>query len=121
VHVGRNKPESRGWIRAQSGDVNDKPDILFNYLNHKTDIEGFRACVRLTREIIGQAAFDPYRDGEIQPGEHVQSDAEIDQFVRSSVESAYHPSGTCKMGSDEMAVVDSELRVRGLKQLRVVK
>ncbi|MFK8029348.1 MAG: choline dehydrogenase [Gammaproteobacteria bacterium] len=120
VHVGHNKPVSRGWVRASSDRVQDKPEILFNYLQHKTDIEGFRACVRLTREIIGQAAFDPYRDGEIQPGEHIQSDHDIDAFVRSQVESAYHPSGTCKMGSDDMSVVDSDLRVRGLKRLRIV-
>ena len=120
VHVGHNKPQSRGWLKTQSDNINDKPNLLFNYLQHAADIEGFRACVRLTREIIGQPAFDEYRDGEIQPGETVQSDKQIDAFVRASVESAYHPSCTCKMGNDEMAVVDSELRVRGLNRLRVV-
>jgi choline dehydrogenase len=120
VHVGHNKPHSRGWLRASSDNIDDKPSILFNYLQHATDIEGFRACVRLTREIIGQPAFDPYRDGEIQPGEHIQSDQDIDRFVRTSVESAYHPSCTCKMGSDDMAVVDPELRVHGIRQLRVI-
>jgi len=119
VHVGHNKPRSRGWVRATSANPRDKPKIQFNYLEHRDDIEGFRACVRLTREIIGQPAMQQYRGAEIQPGENVQSDEEIDSFVRRSVESAYHPSCTCKMGSDEMAVVDPQVRVRGIENLRV--
>lgn len=120
VHVGHNRPSSRGSVKARSANINDKPDILFNYLQHEDDIEAFRACVRLTREIIAQPAMDPYRESEIQPGEAVQSDEEIDAFVRSTVESAYHPSCTCRMGEDSKAVVDSELRVRGIDGLRVV-
>ena len=120
VHVGHNKPKSRGTIRALSASVSDKPEIRFNYLQHPDDIDAFRACMRLTREIIAQPAMDPYRDTEIQPGEAIQSDDEIDAFVRSSVESAYHPSCTCRMGEDPMAVVDSETRVHGIEGLRVV-
>lgn len=120
VHVGHNKPKSRGWIRAKSADPRDKPSILFNYLEHPDDIEGFRACVRLTREIINQPAFEPFRDGEIQPGEMITTDEQIDEFVRSNVESAYHPSCACKMGEDDMAVVDSETKVHGISGLRVV-
>ncbi len=120
VHVGHNKPKSRGSVSIQSNDPKVAPKILFNYLQHPDDIEGFRACVRLTREIISQPAFEPYRDGEIQPGEQVQSDEEIDAFVRQSVESAYHPSCSCRMGEDDMAVVNSQTQVRGLKGLRVV-
>ena len=120
VHVGHNKPNSRGHVRARTPRVQDKPEILFNYLQHADDIEAFRACVRLTREIIGQPAMDAYRGSEIQPGEAVQSDAEIDAFVRQAVESAYHPSCACRMGEDSMAVVDSETRVRGIDGLRVV-
>ncbi len=120
VHVGHNKPKSRGTIRTKTAQANDKPEIQFNYLQHQEDIEAFRACVRLTREIIAQKAMDPYRDSEIQPGETIQTDAEIDAFVRSAVESAYHPSCACRMGEDDMAVVDSETRVRGIESLRVV-
>ncbi len=120
VHVGHNKPSSRGTIRARTPSVQDKPEILFNYLQHQDDIEGFRACVRLTREIIAQSAMDAYRGPEIQPGEAVQSDEEIDAFVRSAVESAYHPSCACRMGEDDMAVVDSETRVHGIDALRLV-
>lgn len=120
VHVGHNKPKSRGSVTIQSSDPKVPPKIVFNYLQHKEDIEGFRACVRLTREIISQSAFDDFRDGEIQPGEHIQSDEEIDAFVRDAVESAYHPSCSCKMGDDDMAVVDSDTKVHGIKGLRVV-
>jgi len=120
VHVGHNKPKSRGSVTLQSANPTVPPKILFNYLQHPDDIEGFRACVRLTREIIAQSAFDDFRDGEIQPGEHIQTDEEIDAFVRETVESAYHPSCSCKMGEDEMAVVDSQTNVHGIEGLRVV-
>jgi choline dehydrogenase len=96
------------------------PQITFNYLQHQDDIQGFRDCVRLTREIINQPALDKYRGEEIQPGTHVQSDEQIDNFVRESVESAYHPSCSCKMGTDEWSVVDPETKVHGIQGLRVV-
>jgi choline dehydrogenase len=76
--------------------------------------------VRLTREIINQPALDDYRGEEIQPGTDIQTDEQIDRFVRRSVESAYHPSCSCKMGEDAMAVVDSQTKVHGLQGLRVV-
>ena len=120
VHVGHNKPKSRGSVTIQSSNPEQPPQILFNYLQHKDDIEGFRACVRLTRDIIEQSAFDDYRDEEIQPGKHIQTDEEIDAFVRQAVESAYHPSCSCKMGEDDMAVVNSNTQVHGIESLRVV-
>lgn len=120
VHIGHNKPKSRGHVRIASDDPSAAPKIQFNYLQHEDDREGFRNCVRRTREIIAQPAFDAYRDGEIQPGEQVQTDEEIDAFVRSTVESAYHASCTCKMGVDDMAVVDPETRVHGIEGLRVI-
>jgi len=120
VHIGHNKPKSRGFVKAVSGDPKAHPQIQFNYLEHEADREGFRACVRLTREIIQQSALDDYRGEEIQPGIHVQSDDEIDTFVREAVESAYHPSCSCKMGIDKMAVVDSETKVHGIEGMRVV-
>lgn len=87
-----------------------------------TDVWEFRECVKLSREIFSQKAFDPFRGPEVQPGPECQSDAEIDAFVRHKADSAYHPSCTCKMGSpsDPMAVVDPETRVLGLEGLRVV-
>jgi choline dehydrogenase len=120
VHVGHNKPKSRGHVKTVSTEQSESPEILFNYLHHSDDIEGFRACVRLTRDIIEQAAFDDYRGDEIQPGQAIATDAEIDEFVRTSVESAYHPSCSCKMGADDMAVVGPDTKVHGLKGLMVV-
>ncbi|WP_458735954.1 choline dehydrogenase [Zobellella taiwanensis] len=120
VHIGHNKPKSRGYIKAASADPGMAPRIRFNYLEHEEDREGFRACVRLTREIINQPAMDPYREAEIQPGEHIHTDEQIDAFVRQAVESAYHPSCSCRMGTDDLAVVDPETKVRGIAGLRVV-
>ncbi len=121
VHVGPNKPKSRGRLRIASPDPRAKPKVLFNYLRHDDDRAGFRACIRLTREIIGQAAFDRFRGEEIQPGAPVTSDDAIDAWIRANAESAYHPSCTCKIGAadDPMAVLDPECRVRGIEALRV--
>jgi choline dehydrogenase len=122
AHVGPMRTKSRGWVRLASADPHDKPRVLFNYLSQPDDMLEMRACVRLTREIFAQPAFDRYRGRELQPGAAVDSDAAIDAFVRDKVESAYHPSCSCKMGApdDPMAVVDPETRVRGLEGLRVV-
>ena len=122
AHVGPLRSKSRGWVRLASADPQQAPKILFNYLSHPDDWTEMRACVRLTREIFAQPAFAPYRGREIQPGEDVTTDQAIDAFIRAKVESAYHPSGTCKMGSrqDPMAVVDPETRVIGIEFLRVV-
>lgn len=122
VHVGPNKPKSRGRVRIVSADPHVKPSIKFNYLQDLQDIKDWRAVIHLTREIIAQPAFDGYRGDEIQPGAKVQSDEEIDAWVRQNVESAYHPSCTCKIGADDdpMAVLDAECRVRGIEGLRVV-
>ncbi len=120
VHIGHNKPKSRGSVKVISSDARIAPQIQFNYLSHQEDIEGFRACVRLTREIINQPGLDEYRGEEIQPGIAIQTDEEIDHFVRTSVESAYHPSCSCKMGEDELSVVNSETKVHGIEGLRVV-
>ncbi|MFD2207122.1 choline dehydrogenase [Kiloniella antarctica] len=122
VHVGPNKPKSRGHIRIKSGDVNDKPEILFNYNEHEDDRAAFRACIRLSREIMEQNAMAPYAQDEIQPGANLQTDEELDSWIRENAESAYHPSCTCKIGSDDdpMAVLDNECKVRGIEGLRVV-
>ncbi len=122
AHVGPLRSKSRGWVRLRSADPKDHPRIQFNYMDHEDDWIEMRACVRLTREIFAQSAFDPYRGREISPGADVVSDEAIDDFVRQRVESAYHPSCTCKMGAkdDPMAVVDAQARVIGVEGLRVV-
>ncbi|HUY84086.1 MAG TPA: choline dehydrogenase [Steroidobacteraceae bacterium] len=122
AHVGPMRSKSRGWVRLRSRDPFEKPRILFNYLSHPDDWIEMRACVRLTREIFAQASFDRYRGREIQPGADVVGDAQIDEFVRAKVESAFHPSCSCKMGApgDRGAVVDPETRVLGVERLRIV-
>jgi choline dehydrogenase len=122
AHVGPMRSRSRGWVRLASPDPLQKPRILFNYLSEADDLTEMRACVRLTREIFAQPAFERYRGREIQPGNDVQSDEQIDAFIRAKVESAYHPSCTCKMGAagDPLAVVGPDSRVHGLEALRVV-
>lgn len=120
LHVGPMRSASKGWVRLRSADPAASPRILFNYMQAQADWEEFRSGVRLTREIIAQDAFEPLRGDELSPGADVQSDAGIDQWIRETVESAYHPCGTCKMGGDTMSVVDAHCRVHGLKGLRVV-
>ncbi|HEY4165030.1 MAG TPA: choline dehydrogenase [Dongiaceae bacterium] len=120
VHIGNMRQEARGWIKLKSNDPKQHPRIQPNYLQTENDRREFRDAVKLTREIFAQKAFDPYRGPEIQPGDHVTSDADIDAFIRARGDSAYHPSCTCKMGTDNMAVVDPQARVHGIEGLRVV-
>lgn len=121
AHVGPMRSKSRGWVRLNSSDPKDKPQIQFNYMSHPDDWEDFRRCIRMTREVFGQEAFAPFRGREIAPGSDIETDEALDTFIRDAVESAYHPCGTCKMGSvdDPMAVVDPECRVIGVEGLRV--
>jgi choline dehydrogenase len=121
AHVGPMRSKSRGSVTLRSPDPKSKPIIRFNYMSHPDDWSQFRHCIRLTREIFGQAAFDPFRGKEISPGLHVQSDDDLDAFIRDHAESAYHPCGTCKMGraDDPTSVVDPECRVIGVEGLRV--
>lgn len=122
AHVGPMRSKSRGYVRALSPDVRQHPSIFFNYMSLEEDWEDFRACVRLARRVFAQPAMAPFRGAEIAPGESIQSDAEIDEFIRNCVESAYHPCGTCRMGraNDPLAVVDPDTRVIGVNRLRVV-
>ena len=122
VHAGVNRPTSRGRIRINSADAEAKPSILFNYLETERDIQDWRDCIRLTREILNQPALDEYRGDEESPGIEVNTDNQIDAWVRANVESAYHPSCTCKMGADNdpMAVVNSSGNVISIEKLRVV-
>ncbi|WP_406609461.1 choline dehydrogenase [Agarivorans sp. JK6] len=122
VHVGPNKPQSRGRVWISSADPHAKPNIQFNYISTEQDKQDWRDCIRLSREILAQPAMDDYRDEEIQPGANINSDEAIDAWVRQNVESAYHPSCSCKMGADDdpMAVVNSQCQVKGITGLRVV-
>ena len=121
AHTGPMRSGSRGVVSLASADPNDAPKILFNYMSVPQDWEDFRTCIRLTREIFAQEAFKPFVKHEIQPGTALQTDDELDGFIREHVESAYHPCGTCRMGKadDPNAVVDPEARVIGVDGLRL--
>ena len=119
VQISPQRSLSRGKVRLKSADPADTPEILFNYMTHPNDWIEFRHGFRLAREVLGQPAMDPYRGEEVSPGKNVRSDDEIDAYVRDHMQSSYHPCGTCKMGTDPMAVVDPECRVIGVEGLRV--
>ena len=120
VHVGPMNTDVRGHVKLKTADSSDYPEILFNYLSTEQERREWVQAIRKTREIMTQPAFDEFRAEELAPGEDCRTDEEILDFVAREGESAYHPSCTCKMGVDDMAVVDSRLRVRGVDNLRVV-
>jgi choline dehydrogenase len=120
AHVGSMRSPSRGRVQVTSKNPFDHPSILFNYMSTEQDWQEFRDAIRITRHIMLQPALDPYRGEEISPGKDVQTDAELDEFVRNHAETAYHPSCSCKMGEDDMAVVDGQGRVHGMQNLRVI-
>lgn len=121
AHVGTKRSKSRGWVKLRSSRPDDLPRVRFNYMTHPDDWTEMRACVRLTREIFAQPAMAPYRGEELSPGADCQDDAAIDQFLKDKVESAYHPCGTCRMGTDDGAVVDPlTMKLKGIEGLRVV-
>jgi len=120
VHVGPMLSASRGAVELRSADPRVPPSIRFNYLSSDQDLNVFRRAIELAREIFDQPALTRYRTGELAPGEEAVHDDAIDAFVRRHAESAYHPCGTCRMGTDEFAVVDPACRVAGLDGVRVI-
>ena len=122
LDVNQMHPEARGWIKLKTTNPNDHPIIEPNYLTEERDRREFVDAVKWARDIVGQSAFDPFRGRELSPGEDAKTDDEILAGVARHANSGYHPVSTCKMGleSDPMAVVDGELRVRGVEGLRVV-
>ncbi|GJH19696.1 choline dehydrogenase [Caballeronia novacaledonica] len=120
AHVGSMRSPSRGHVKLKSRDPNAHPAILFNYMADPLDWREFRDAIRITREIMRQPALGRYRGRELHPSDDLKSDAELDAFVRAKAETAFHPSCSCKMGYDDMAVVDGEGRVHGMEGLRVV-
>jgi len=120
LHACPLRPKSRGHLAIRSGDPREPIAIHANYLSEPEDLEMMLECVRLSREILEQPAFRPFRAHEIYPGNDVRDRDGLIEFIRAKAETIYHPVGTCRMGSDPHAVVDTELRVRGLKGLRVI-
>jgi choline dehydrogenase len=120
VHIDLMRPRSLGRVKLRSADPTAPPSLLFNYLKDPQDRQDLRTSVRLTREILAQPALAPFRGEELSPGTNIQTDAEIDAFIRKGVETCYHPVGTCRMGTGPESVVDEQCRVKGLQGLRVV-
>jgi choline dehydrogenase len=121
VHIGPMFSDVRGTVKITSRDPREHPALKFNYLSTERDRREWVESVRVAREILTQPAFEPFNDGELEPGPAVQTDEEILDWVARDGETAYHPSCTAKMGTDEMSVVDPEtMRVHGLEGLRVV-
>ena len=121
VHVGPNLSDARGWIKIQSPHPRMHPKIQFNYLSTEKDRREWVEAIRSARKILNQPAFEPFNGGELSPGDQVASDGEILDWVARDGETALHPSCTCKMGMDSMAVVHPDsLKVHGLDSLRVV-
>ena len=119
LRVGPLNPESRGWIGLRSADPADAPLIQPNYLESEADCRTTIAGIRMVRDVIAQSAFAAYRGQEVAPGEAVQSDAELTAWLRANAMTTFHPVGTCRMGTDPMAVVDAKLAVHGIAGLRV--
>ena len=121
VHIGPMFSDARGSVKITSTDPAKAPAIRFNYLSTEQDKREWVEAIHVARDILSQSAFAPYSGGEISPGTDIRTDEEILDWVRRDGETAYHPSCTCKMGIDEMSVVDPEsLRVHGVDGLRVI-
>ena len=120
TQVDQLRPRSKGEIRLLSADPSHRPAAHFNYLSDPFDLGELTEAVKRVRELVSQRAFDEFRGKELAPGAHIQSDREIENFVRSTASTDYHPSGTCRMGTDPMAVVDEEMKVHGMEGLRVI-
>ena len=120
LHASPNQPKSRGQITLNSSDPYEYPKILFNYLKDEEDLKQTRECIHVAWKILSQPALSEHAGKEVGPGSGAQSDEELNEYIRSKADTAYHPCGTCKMGVDDMAVVDENLRVKGIKNLRVI-
>lgn len=114
------RPESRGEVTLRSANPADPPSIVFNHLDAREDVKDLIDGVRLARTLVRHSAWNPYRGEELSPGSDVLSDRDLESYLRHRTRTSYHASGTCRMGTDDEAVVDSQARVRAVRQLRIV-
>ena len=120
IHVDQLRPRSRGQVTLKSSNPLDKPLMTFNYLQHPEDLTEMVNGFKKARELISQPSFDEFRGIELTPGPQIQTDKQIIEFIKSAAETDYHPSCSCAMGNGDMAVVDDQMKVRGVEKLRVV-
>ncbi|HFC29679.1 MAG TPA: GMC family oxidoreductase, partial [Oceanospirillales bacterium] len=120
LHMCYLRPKSRGHLQLASNNPQQPIKIFANYLSEDEDLKYMKKGFEIQRKIMAANAFDEYRDAEIFPGNDVQSEAQIEEFIRNKAETIYHPVGTCKMGKDDLAVVDNKLKVHGIENLRVI-
>ena len=118
--IGATNVEGRGWVKLRSANPEDAPRILCNFLSTPHDWHLMRESIRIGREVAMQKPYDRYGRRELAPGPDVRTDADIDAYLRGATANDFHPVGTCRMGADRMAVVDSTLKVHGIEGLRVV-
>src|SRR3546814_15889464 len=116
----RRRPESRGRATLRSSDPAERVRIQANYYATEADRRAFRDGLRLARDLVAQPAFEGWRGAELNPGPEVRSDADVDAYVRRAADNIYHPVGPCRMGVDDEAVVDPQLRLRGVEGLGVI-
>jgi choline dehydrogenase-like flavoprotein len=114
------RPKSRGRITLKTSDPFDPPRIKANYFDDETELDALVKGVKIARDILSQPAMEAFHGGEEVPGPNVTTDADIRRFIREKMETVYHSAGSCKMGNDSQAVVDSELKVHGVENLRVI-
>ena len=120
LHASPNHPKSRGEITLKTSNPYDYPKIQFNYLEHEDDLKQTVECIHTARKILGQNSFKPFSGKEISPGDNIESNQLLEEYIRSNSETAYHPSCTLKMGEDKMSVVSENLKIHGLENIRVV-
>lgn len=117
--VGPVRVESKGWVRLRSDNPTDAPRIFTNILAAQADVRRMRDSIKMNRELVHQKAYRDFLKAELEPGPDIRTDQQIDEFLKANTSGDYHPAGTCRMGSDPTAVVDSELRVNGVEGLRI--
>ena len=120
AHVGPMRPTSRGNVKLKSNNPKESPAIQFNYMQTDHDLREMREGIKIAKEIFHQTEFDEFRGKEIAPGDNINNDEDLNNFIRNNGDTAYHPSCTCKMGKDNMSVVDEQLKVYGIDNLRIV-
>ena len=120
LHASPNRPKSRGFVKISSGEAYDDPIIQFNYLKEEEDLIQMRESIKIANKLLKQPSLEAYLGEQLRPGDDFNTDDKLDEIIRSTADTAYHPSCTNKMGVDKYSVVDEETKVHGIQNLRVI-